>query len=56
MPGWKKRIFTRAIKSRMVSEQQDRDIIISYYPALMDEEKTELTSEIPATWQEVEAG
>lgn len=42
MPTWKKNIFVRVIKTRMVQEDRAAEDIITEYPALSEDEKTEI--------------
>ena len=42
MPTWKKNIFVRAITTRMAAEQRTSEDIIEEYPALTEDEKTEI--------------
>lgn len=49
MPGWKRRIFVRVIKARMVAEEATREEIMAEYPKFTEEEKSILRAEIPET-------
>ena len=43
MPEWKKNIFTRVVRRRMQQEEgRTAEEILLEYPALTDEEKTEI--------------
>ena len=42
MPAWKKNIFVRVIHKRMQEEQRTAEDILTEYPALTSEEKTEI--------------
>jgi uncharacterized protein (DUF433 family) len=46
MPGWKLRIFVRAIKARIEAEQITVEVILQDYPALTVDEKQEIINEI----------
>lgn len=46
MPAWKKNIFVRAIKARMVSEDRTSEDIITEYMALTEDEKAEILAAI----------
>jgi len=46
MPDWKKNIFVRAIRARIEQEKRTAEDIIAEYPALTDEEKTEILAAI----------
>ncbi len=46
MPTWKKNIFIRVIKRRMQEEQLTAEDILEEYPALTEDEKTEILAEI----------
>ena len=46
MPEWKKNIFVRVVKNRMQQEGRTAEDILSEYPALTDEEKTEILAAI----------
>lgn len=48
-----KKIFIRAIKVRMKTENRTRDEILEEYNKLTEEEKEELRKEIPATPEEL---
>lgn len=47
MPSYRKRIFVRAIMTRMEAEQVDRETIFLDYPRLTEVEKEILRKEIP---------
>lgn len=53
MPNWKKNIFKRAIKARMIAEDLTREEVLLTYPKLTEEEKTILRQEIPQTPAEI---
>ena len=42
MPTWKKNIFARVIKRRIQDEGKTAEEILLEYPALTDDEKTEI--------------
>ena len=42
MPTWKKNIFVRVVKRRMQDEGRTAVEILAEYPALTEEEKTEI--------------
>ena len=42
MPEWKKNIFVRVVKKRMQDEMRTAEEILVEYPALTEEEKTEI--------------
>ena len=42
MPEWKKNIFTRVVRRRMQDEGKTVEEILLEYPALTDDEKTEI--------------
>lgn len=46
MPTWKKNIFVRVIRSRMINESRTVEDIILEYPALTPEEKQIIVNEI----------
>lgn len=53
MPNWKKNIFKRAIKARMIAEDLTREEVLATYPKLTEEEKNILRKEIPETAAEL---
>lgn len=42
MPTWKKNIFVRVVSRRMVEEGRTAEEILAEYPALTEDEKTEI--------------
>ena len=42
MPTWKKNIFVRVVNRRMQDEGKTAEEILFEYPALTDDEKTEI--------------
>ena len=42
MPEWKKNIFVRVVNRRMQEEGKTAEEILAEYPALTDEEKSEI--------------
>ncbi len=42
MPTWKKNIFARVIKRRIQDEGKTAEEILLEYPALIEDEKTEI--------------
>jgi len=42
MPEWKKNIFVRVVRTRMEQEGRAAEEILAEYPALTEEEKTEI--------------
>ena len=46
MPSWKKNIFVRVITRRIQEEGRTAEDIIMEYPALTEDEKAEILSEI----------
>ena len=48
MPAWKKNIFVRVVSRRMAAESRTAEDILSEYPALTAEEKTEIMAAIAA--------
>ena len=46
MPIWKRNIFVRVITRRMQEEGRTAEDIIMEYPALTEDEKAEILSEI----------
>jgi len=42
MPTWKKNIFVRVVRTRMEQERRTAVEILTEYPALTEEEKTEI--------------
>ena len=46
MPTWKKNIFIRVIKRRMQEEQLTAEDILEEYPALTEDEKSEILASI----------
>ena len=46
MPIWKRNIFVRVIKTRMVNEGRTAEEILQGYTALTEAEKAEILSEI----------
>ena len=46
MPTWKKNIFIRVVRTRMEQEGRTAEDILAEYPALTDDEKTEILTAI----------
>jgi len=42
MPEWKKNIFVRVVRKRMQNEGRTAEEILLEYPALTEDEKTEI--------------
>ena len=42
MPTWKKNIFVRVVRTRMEQEGRTAEDILTEYPALTEDEKTEI--------------
>ena len=42
IPAWKRNIFVRVVIKRMVEEGRTAEEILAEYPALTDDEKTEI--------------
>jgi len=42
MPEWKKNIFVRVVSRRMAEEGRTAEEILAEYPALTEDEKTEI--------------
>jgi len=42
MPTWKKNIFVRVVSRRMAEEGRTAEGILAEYPALTEDEKTEI--------------
>lgn len=42
MPTWKKNIFVRVVRTRMQQEGRTAEEILAEYPALTEDEKTEI--------------
>lgn len=48
MPEWKKNIFVRVVARRTAEENRTAEDVLTEYPALTAEEKTEIKNIIPA--------
>lgn len=46
MPIWKKNIFVRVVSRRIAEENRTAEDILTEYPALTEEEKTEILAAI----------
>jgi len=46
MPAWKKNIFIRVVRYRIEKEGRTAEDILADYPALTEDEKTELLAAI----------